>query len=300
MSLNWDDMRYFLALCRTPSFVSAAHKLNVTHSTVARRISALEASLQTQLFQRTEQGCQLTFEGRALLPYAEGLESTISGLENSVSGKNKMLSGCIRLGTPDGLGTCYLAPRLGKFQSKYPAMEIELLSVPMYYSLSKREIDILITVEKPKIGKFIARKLTSFKMGLFATKEYLKDRKAIVNADDLSEHKLIGYIDDFIYDQDLWFREEFFSKVKPIFRSSTLMTQMKAVAAGTGIGVIPYFMAHTEKSVVPVLPEKNIVRKYWLQINQDVRQIARIRTTIDFIVDQIRKDNDLFMSLPIR
>jgi len=298
MNMNWDDMRFFLALCRTNSFVSAAHELKVTHSTVARRISALEASLQTQLFQRTEKGCQITSAGEDLLPYAERLESTVINLEESVSGKDNQLSGCIRIGSPDGIGNSFLATRLSNFQKNHPALEVELIPVPMYYSLSKREIDILITVQRPKAGKFMARKLTAYKLGLFSTGQYLKNHQEILGREDLRGHRFVGYIDDLLFDQDLRFMEEFYPGMTPIFRTSTVIAQMNAVVAGAGIGVIPYFMANTNKALVPVLPEHSIERGYWLQFNPDSKQIARVRTTIDFIVDQIRADRDLFLTLP--
>lgn len=298
MNLNWDDMRFFLALCRTHSFVAAAHELKVTHSTVARRISALEASLQTQLFHRTEKGCRITSAGEALLPYAERLESTVINLEESVSGRDNQLSGCIRIGSPDGIGNCFLAARLSRFQKDHPALEVELIPVPMYYSLSKREIDILITVQRPQAGKFIARKLTRYKLGLFASRQYLENHHEISSREDLRGHRFVGYIDDLLFDQDLRFMEEFYPGATPIFRTSTVIAQMNAVAAGAGIGVIPYFMAHAENDLVPVLPDQSIERGYWLQFNPDSKQIARVRSTIDFIVHQIGSDKDLFLTLP--
>jgi DNA-binding transcriptional LysR family regulator len=298
MEMNWDDMRFFLVLCRTHSFVSAAVELKVTHSTVARRISALEASLKTQLFQRTGKGCQITSAGEALLTHAERLESTIIDLEEKISGKDNQLSGCVRIGTPDGIGNSFLASRLSLFQMKHPALEIELIPVPMYYSLSKREIDILITVQRPKAGKFIARKLTRYKLGLFATGEYLIERPEITKREDLRGHNFIGYIDDLLFDQDLRFMDEFYPGLKIQFRTSTVLAQMNAVVAGAGIGVIPYFMARDEKKLVPVLLDQSIERGYWLQVNPDSKEIARVRTTIDFIVDQIISAKDLFLSLP--
>lgn len=298
--MNWDDLRFFLALCRTHSFVSAAKELKVTHSTVSRRLSALETKLQAQLFLRTEKGCQITAAGEALLPYAEQLESTVINLEERVSGQDKQLSGCIRIGTPDGIGNCYLSARLSRFQDHHPALDVELIPVPMYYSLSKREIDILITVKRPKVGNAVVRKLTTYKLGLFATDAYLKNTSTIIHNEDLRRHRLIGYIDELLFDQDLRFMDEFCPGLKVSFRTSTVLAQKNAVIAGSGIGVIPYFMAHDQETLRPVLPSQSIERGYWLQVNPDSKHIARVRATIDFIVDQIKADADLFLSLPVR
>ncbi len=300
MALNWNDLKYFLALCRKNSFVGAAAELKVTHTTAARRITALEEALHTKLFHRTEKGCRLTSAGEELLPYTEQLESIIINLADSVSGYNSELTGAIRIGAPDGIGNSYLASCLGVLQRVHRSLDVELIAVPMYYSLAKREIDILITVQKPVKGNIVTRKITSYKLGMFATREYLENTPKVRCPDDLTGHTFIGYIDDLLFDQDLRFMEEIAPEMNIRFRSSTVVAQMNAVASGVGIGVIPYFMAHREKSLIPVLPERNITRGYWLQVHPDTRQLARIRATIDFIVEQVRADDKLFMQLPSR
>ncbi|MDJ0621313.1 MAG: LysR family transcriptional regulator [Desulfocapsaceae bacterium] len=296
--INWNDMRYFLTLSRKNSFVAAAHELKVTHSTVARRISALEESLHTTLFQRTEKGCSLTPDGERLIEFAERLESTVLNLEESVSGNNEQLAGTIRIGAPDGIGNSYLPLCLARLQTIHSSLEVELIAVPMYYSLSKREIDILITVRRPQTGNIIIRKLTDYRLGLFATREYLQNHPEITKVEDLKEHRIIGYIDDLLFDRDLQFMEEILPGLSPQFRSTTVIAQMNGVAAGAGIGIIPYFMASRDRSLLPVLPERSIKRGYWLQVNPDSRQLARVRTTIDFLTTQAEASQELFLSLP--
>jgi DNA-binding transcriptional LysR family regulator len=291
-------MRFFLVLCRSQSFVAAGLELKVTHSTVSRRLSALEASLQTQLFSRSEKGCRLTPAGEKLLPYAEQMETTVIRLEEDVSGRDRQLSGAIRIGAPDGFGNCFLASRLGQFQNMHPALEIELIAVPMYYSLARREIDILITVRKPTAGNIVVRKLADYRFGLFAAREYLAGRQAIESREDLQEHRTIGYIDDLLYDQQLDFTGEFHPGIHPRFRSSTLVGQQHAILAGNGVGVLPYFMAHGQPTLVPVLPELSAERTFWLQVNPDARQIARVRVTIDFIVAEMQESASLFRDIP--
>lgn len=297
--IHWDDMRFFLALCRKKTFVSAGRDLKVTHTTVARRIGSLEDSLRSQLFHRTEKGCRLTPAGEKLVQYAERLESTVQNLTETVSGHNYELSGAIRIGAPDGLGNWYLAACLTRLQELHPALEVELIAVPMYYSLSKREIDILITVRKPQVGHAITRKLTEYRLGLFASRKYLESAPPISKRDDLKEHKIIGYIDDLLFDRDLQFIEEISPGLTTHFRSTTVIAQMKAVASGAGIGVIPYFMAHGESELVPVLSCHSIERGYWLQVHPDSRQLTRVRTTIDFLVEQTRSDHELFVKLRV-
>lgn len=300
MEQNWNDIRYFLVLSRTCSFVAAAAQLKVTHSTVARRISALEDAIQTRLFVRTEKGCRLTLAGEQLLPLAEELEKTALQFQAQVSGQDHQLSGTIRIGSPDGLGNSFLAPRLCVLQSNNPQLEIELIAVPIYASLSKREVDILLTLRKPTAAKIVAKRIMSYRFGLFAARQYLDRYAPIETMTDLARHTFVGYIDDLIYDQRLRFLEEFSPSLSTSFRSSTILAQMNAIKAGAGIGVLPYFLAHDERELISVLPTHYIEREFWLQVNPESRQLARVRATIDFIVAQMLTNKDIFLSPPHR
>lgn len=297
MNVNWDDIRFFLAVSRTNSFVSAAQHLQVTHSTVSRRITALEEELESQLFVRTERGCTLTAAGEKLLSFAENMERHALGFQDQAAGNDRQISGKIRIGTPDGLGTCFLAYELNALMEKNPLLEVELVSVPIYYSLSKREVDILITVKRPSIKKVVAEKITNYRLGLFGSKEYLDGKAGIETPDDLKKHRLVGYIDDLMYDQRLRFLEDILPDFKTVFRSSTLINQMNAIKAGLGIGVIPYFMAHFENDLVQVLPENYVEREFWVQVNPDSSQSHRVRETMTYIIDAIHSKNDLFTAV---
>ncbi|WDP92573.1 MAG: LysR family transcriptional regulator [Desulfobacter sp.] len=298
MGLNWDDLRYFLALHRKKSLNGAAAELNVTHTTVSRRITALEATLETRLFLRTEKGSHLTPAGEKLLPFAEQLENTTMNLEESVAGCNNLISGAIRIGAPDGLGNCYLAARLGKLQSRHSSLAVELVPIPAYYSLSKREIDILITVRKPLRGNVVVRRLARYRLGLFASRAYLESAPPARCKQDLKHHTFVGYIDDLLFDNELNFMDEILPGLNVAFRSSTVMAQLAAVASGAGIGVIPFFMSADRDDLIPVLSEICIERSYWLQVNPDSRQLARVRTAMDFLVAQVAADKALFMNAP--
>lgn len=296
--MNWDDIRFFLALSRASTFIGAGNELKVTHSTVARRITHLEESLDTRLFHRSEKGCRLTPAGEKLLPYAERLESTYINMEEHISGRNSQLTGSVRIGAPDGIGNCFLAPRLSVFQQGHPSLQVELTAEPMYYSLAKREIDILVTVQKPTVGKVLVRKLTRYKLGLFATPEYLSSRRPVTTKEDLKGHRMIGYIDELLFDHELHFMDEILPGLHTNFRCSTVVAQLNATLSGAGIGVIPFFMVYGEKRLTQILPDLTIERGYWLQLNPESKRLARVRATIDFLVDQMVMNEDMFLSPP--
>lgn len=294
MESKWDDIRFFLSVSRAKSFVAAAQKLHVTHCTVSRRISALETSMGAELFIRTERGCVLTPAGERLYPVAEELERAAFKFQDCVPHSDGQIAGKIRIGCPDGLGTCFLAQELKRLQLQNPMLEIELVSVPFYYSLSKREVDILITVKKPIAKKIILKKITNYKLGLFASEQYMNSTAPVCNVCDLKKHKLIGYIDDLLYDQQLRFIEEIYPSAHTCFRSSTVLGQMSAIKAGIGIGVLPFFMVQDDKDLVHVLPDNWIERNFWVQTDQEFKDNSLITTTVEFIVDAIRSKKMLF------
>lgn len=299
MNLNWDDVRYFLAVYRNASFVAAASELKVTHTTVARRITGMEEALQTQLFHRTEQGCRLTREGEALAPYAERMESTIISMEGALFGTDRQLTGSVRVGAPDGIGNTLLATCLGEFQINNPLLEVELIAAPMYHSLTKREIDILITVQRPTAGHIVTRKITDYTFGLFSSRKYLEGHTEITSEKDLKDHYFISYIDDLLFDNELRFLEDFNPALQTRFKSSTVIGQARAVASGAGIGVIPYFIARQEQGLIHILPEIRFDRSFWLQVNPDTRQLARVRAAIDHISARMEELHDDFLSPPV-
>ena len=110
---------------------------------------------------------------------------------------------------------------------------------------------------------------------------------------------MIGYIEDLLYDQELNFTNEFLPGIRPKFRSSTIVGQMNWILADNGIGLIPYFMAHSGTDMVSVLPDYSISRTFWIQLNPDSKRVARVRATIDFIVEEMEASK-LILSRPPR
>ncbi len=109
---------------------------------------------------------------------------------------------------------------------------------------------------------------------------------------------MIGYIEDLLYDEELHFMEEILPGLRPRLRSSTIVGQMNAILADNGIGILPYFMAGAEGSLVNVLPEVSLERTFWIQFNPDSRRIARVRATIDFIAAEMEAAKTILSAPP--
>jgi len=293
---DWDDLRFFLAVARSGRLTAAARRLGADHATVSRRITSLEESLKAKLFERRPQGYALTGHGEQLLAKAESMETEALAIQSEIGGADMALSGTVRIGAPDGFGSSFLAPRFAGFAKAYPGLELQLIAMPRLLSLSKREADVAITLAPPKEGKVVARKLCDYRLGLYASQDYLDAMPKIAAADDLFAHRIVGYIDDLIFTPELDYLDEVAKGLRAQIQSSSVLAQMNAVAAGAGIGVIHHFMAVDEPRLVPVLPESvSITRSFWLLVHADLKDVARVRAVVDFVVRESKANRALLM-----
>ncbi len=189
---DWNALQSFLAVVRAGRLTAAAKQLGVDHSTLSRRITELERSLQVRLFDRQPSGYTLTPQGEALLDAAQSMETTALGILTGVAGSSLKIAGTVRIGAPDGFGTRFLGPRLGKLGQAHPDLQIQLVTLPRLFSLSKREADIAIGLAPPAEGRLHARKLTNYQLGLYGSHTYLQQHEPILRLTDLKEHRFIG------------------------------------------------------------------------------------------------------------
>lgn len=297
MILDWDNLRFFLAVARSGRLTVAARNLKVDHATCSRRIAALETALAAKLFERRPQGYGLTTDGEKLVAIAETMESQALAAQGSVGGGNLNLSGVVRLGAPDGLSTYFLAPRLAGLMHRHPDLTIELVSTSQLLSLTKREADIAISLNRPKEGKVVARKLTDYDLALYAANAYLERAKPIRRRDDLFRHPIIGYVGDLVTAPELNYLDEIARGLRASFQSSNLIAQMTATIAANGLCVLPHFIASQEPRLTRVLPGAvSLRRSFWLTVHEDMRNLARIRVVLDLLQDEIKRHRGLFLS----
>ena len=281
---DWDDVQAFLAIARAGRLTVAAQQMGVDHSTLSRRIGALEASLGTRLFERRSVGFILTPEGERLVADAEAMESLALRMRSQLDDASVGLTGTVRVGTPEGFGTYFLAPRIAKVSAAHPELEIELVANPRMFSLSKREADLAVSMARPTQGRVYANRLTDYSLGVYATRAYLDARPPIRQKSDLGRHPWIGYVEDLMWTAELDYLPQIAPALVPCVRISNVISQMAAVAGGAGLGVLPCFMARTESALVRVLPDEiALTRSYWLVSHADTRDVARVRLLADFI-----------------
>jgi len=292
---DWDHLRDFLAVARTGRLTSAARVLAADHTTVSRRIAALETALQARLFDRSPQGYALTAQGERLMARAEAMESLMLTAQAEVGEADLSVSGVVRIGAPEGFGSYFLAPRLPQLAQLHPDLEIQLVAIPGTLSLSKREADVAITLSPPREGRLISRKLTDYGLGLYGAPAYLDANPPILSRADMKEHRFIGYIEDLLYAPELDYMQAPDVDIHVAFKSSNLIAQLQACVAGAGLAVLPEFVAHGRPYLRRVLPEKVALRRaFHLVVHADLGSVARVRAVMDFTTAAVKAERRLF------
>ncbi|PCI51275.1 MAG: LysR family transcriptional regulator [Alphaproteobacteria bacterium] len=293
---DWNDLRFFLELSRRGRLVSAARKLHVDHTTVSRRIAALENELNVRLFDKSPRGYKLTDAGLRLLPHAEQMEARSNHLYQDISGKDARLSGTVRLAAPEGLSAHIIARNIGQFREIHPDIELELMADSRRTSLSKREADIAITLARPDAGRVIAWKLCNYRLKLYGAKKYLERHPAVSDLEGLNGHDFISYIDDLIQLPELRFLDQVIKDPHVVFRSTSVVAQYNAALDGIGLSIIHCFMADADRRLIPILPRQIFIdREYWLVVHEDLRHVARVDAVCHFLTRLLKDQHSRMM-----
>lgn len=293
--MNWDDARLFLAVARAGQILGAANRLKISQAKLSRRVAALEASVGRKLLIRRTQGCELTENGEMLVEALERVEAEFLQSESRLTQQGAALSGTVRIGAPDGFGAAFLAPRLGRLAEQHPGLKVQLAPVPRSFALAKREADIAVMVGRPERGGLVARKLTDYSLGLYASPVYLQSNPAPKQRSDLKDHQLIDYVEDLLFSPLLDYGAEFWRGWRAQLEISSAHAQAEAARGGAGIAVLHDYIAAGDDRLVRVLPELTVTRAYWLVYHESLRDIPRIRAVSDFLVGIVREAQEAFL-----
>ncbi|MCJ2048936.1 LysR family transcriptional regulator [Methylobacterium sp. J-070] len=293
--MNWDHLQVFLAVARHGQMLEAGRRLGLNHATVARRLEALEGALGVGLFHRRPNGSTLTEAGESLVPVAERIEAELMATAARLCALDADPSGTVRIGTPDGLGNLFLARELGLFASRHANLVVELVPLPRSFSLSRREADLAIGLDRPTHGRLILSKLTDYSLGLYAGRDYIKRAGLPEREDDLAKHTAVIGVDDYAYASALDYMTFLQDRARRVFRCAGTIGQLEAVRAGAGIGILHDFAAADCPDLVRVLGGTSFRRTYWLMSHPDNHDARRVAACRDFIVRRFREERDRFL-----
>ena len=277
MQLDWDDLRIFLAVARARKIAPAARALGVDGTTIARRLARLAATLDVELFEGAGGERRLTAHGQALMRHAENAESAALAAVEGATGERRSLSGQVRLSVAEGFGSRVLAPHVAEFSRRHPYIGLDIVTASGFLNPSKREADRAVMLARPQRGRLTVRRLGDYHLRLYAAHEYIARHGAPASRGDLSRHRLVGYVPEFIFAPELEYLDEVESGLEAQFRSTSINVQHIMVAQGAGIGILPDFMAARDPRLTPLFADSlRITRSFWLVVHADMRRLARI------------------------
>ncbi len=288
--LEWDDLRFVLAVARHGSLTAAARVLGVTQPTMGRRLEHLESRLGVALFERTAAGVALSVLGTSLLPLAEQMEQAALSAERRIAARGTGLDGLVRITTLEWIGHHVLAPILAGFCRLHPGLTVELVTADRVFSLARHETDIALRATRFEQNGLIQRKVASSPRGLYASETYLAERGMPDYAAGCPGHALIILPDmSFTLPNMHWLRDHLAPRAHVALQSNSVDVHASAARASAGMAILPRSLGDGMAGLRRLdPPEPPPERELWLGFHEDLRHTVRVRALFSHIAAQMR------------
>ena len=285
--VDWDDLRYFLAIHRNATLARAASALGINATTVGRRLAALEERLAARLFDRTPEGYAVTPAGRELLVRAEAIEAETFAIERELVGADQRPTGVVRVAATETLATRFVMPHLPTFRAKYPAITLALTCTNRTVSLARREADVVLRLARPREDNAVSRRLAAVHLGLYGAEHYLDQRGMPEDAETTLEgHDVLLFADSRAFAvENEWFYPRI-ARAHIAMRSDSVSSIYAATVAGVGVALLPAAVADRDGALRRVPTASSPApREIWQAFHADVQKNRRIRVVVDFLAE---------------
>jgi len=289
--IEWDDLRYVLAVAESGSLAGAARRLAVNHTTVLRRVSAFEKRLGLRLFERLPTGYVLTAGGEELIAAAGQIDDAVVSLERKLAGQDLRLSGTVRLTTTDTLMASILPDVLAAFRSAQPGIQIEVALSNLMFNLSKRDADVAIRPVDAPPETLIGRRIAKVAFAVYASPQYLAKHR---ETERLAGHQWVGP-DDSLAGTSVarWMRAELPGS-EITLRTDSLLALRQAAQAGLGLAALPCYLGDLSAGLACVhRPIAAMETALWILTHKDLRHAARIRAFTEFVAAALARRRPL-------
>lgn len=287
--MDWNDLRYFLAVADEGSTLAAAKVLRVSQTTVARRITALEEALSLTLFEKRQAGYVLTPAGEELIDRARQVEAATEGFAEASAALVRDTSGMVRITTQEIFANTLLAPFLRELHERHPEIVIEIDTQQQLLDLGAGEADIsLRSTAGDAPSGVVGRILCIDDWTLYCSTEYAERHGVPRSREELKRHAIIGGGGGKLWlHYEKWLRS-LGLEGQVAMHHATSTGLLMAVRSGFGIAVLPCIVADAEPDLVRCLPPRNDHhRRLWLMTHERVRHTPRVRRVIDFLYERL-------------
>lgn len=292
-----DDLLVLLAVGRSGRFVSAADELGINHTTISRRIAALEETLGGRVLTRVTGGWELTDLGRSALAAAEAVESAVKSLTAEVGG-TQTLEGVVRISATDGFSAYLAAPAAAEVQRRHPKIAVEIVAATRRASQQRSGLDLEVVVGEPQVLRAKAIRLGEYCLGLYGSREYLRENGIPATIHDLARYPLVYFIDSMLQVDDLDLASSFAPAMRESVSSTNVFVHVEATRAAAGLGLLPCFMADRHDDLVRVLRDAVSVRlAYWLVARAETLRRPEVAAVVDAICARVREQRGVLLGL---
>ena len=289
--LDWNDLRYFLAVARTGSTLGAGRLLKVSQTTAARRVAALEEALGLTLFERRQAGYALTPAGEALVPQAEAVEAAAGALTEAAAAQSRDLSGVVRLTSIDLYAGTILPPLLRDLHDLQPGIRIELDASEAPRDLAAGEADVALRGGSLGTGGgLVARRIAHDPWTLYCSRDYAARHQRPASFAELKAHPIIGGGGAYVWPTYRKWLKRRGLEGSVAMEHGSASGLLAAVRSGFGMAVLPTFLADRIPELVRVLePSSKDESGLWLVTHERLRHVPRVRAVMDFLGDRLTK-----------
>jgi DNA-binding transcriptional LysR family regulator len=276
-----DDLLVLLAVGRSGRYVAAADELGLNHTTVARRIAALELALGGRLLARVGGGWELTDLGRDALTAAETVESAVRTLAAGPAGARE-LEGVVRMSATDGFSAYIAAPAAATVRRSHPGVAVEIVATTRRATQQRSGLDIEVVVGEPQVHRARAIRLGDYRLGLYGSRDYLAGFGHPASRAALAGHSLVYVIDSMLQVDDLDLARGIAPSMRESVTSTNVFVHVEATRAAAGLGLLPCFMADRHADLVRVLrDEVSLQLTYWLVTRAETLRRPEVSAVVD-------------------
>ena len=290
-----DDLLILLAVGRTGKYTTAADELGLNHTTISRRIAALELAVGGRVLARVSGGWELTELGREALAAAEAVEAAVRSLSTEAGGK-RALEGVVRISATDGFSAYIAAPAAAAVQREHPNVAVEIVAATRRASQQRSGLDVEIVVGEPTVHRAKALRLGDYCLGLYGSREYLRTHGVPSGVADLHRFPLVYFIDSMLQVDDLDLATSFAPAMRESVTSTNVFVHVEATRASAGLGLLPCFMADRHGDLVRVLTDEVAIRlTYWLVTREETLRRPEVSAVVEAIVARMAEQRNVLL-----
>jgi DNA-binding transcriptional LysR family regulator len=281
-------------VARLGRFNAVAETLGTTHTTISRRILALDKQLGGRTLERSPHGWELTELGASAVAAAEAIEETLGSLAGAIGQDQDALSGMVRISTSDGFGAEFVTPALVRLQQRHPLLNVEMLSATRKVSQNRSGVDLEVVVGRNEVSNAQPIFLTNYFLRLYASAGYAARRGLPETLDGVGQHGFVSYVESALQVAELGHRSSQLPMPKSSFQATSVFAQIEAVRRGAGIGLLPNFMVAGNADFIPVLPD-DFQRQVpiWAVARPEALRSGRVQAVIAALKQEVDERQEL-------